>query len=378
MANVYSRLSKINNALGRSDYISNPKRQEEILLHRTDLNFGWDFISKFEAKKSNTDKENWEARELVIALPNELSEDIKKLEKVCGELTKKLVGSNQEKEYAVHWNKDKTNLHVHILFSERARVKELQAKKYKRDMWYDKDSNKMTKANAENSELRFKKGQVMLDKNGQTRYESDPFTIKNIKFKSRSFLLDKQYVIQEVLKNNGFELDVQENSTPYLSQKKLYKGARKDYLEVAKAYNKEVKEYNKSVQEHLEFEPDQIKTYQEIREVIQIDIKLENRKSRKLSVNAVKVIRDIKDYVVNLVSQIKESLIDIINNEKLETWWNDNKKEMMELLEDTDEREQKQERMSNFIEAVDNVIEDQINTLEEFEEIERGNYGPTR
>lgn len=79
MANVFFRLTKINNALGRSDYISNPSRQEEILLHRSDLNFGWDFISKFEFEKSNSDKENWDARERVIALPNELSEDIRTL-----------------------------------------------------------------------------------------------------------------------------------------------------------------------------------------------------------------------------------------------------------------------------------------------------------
>lgn len=380
MANVYSRLTKINDASGRSDYISNPSRQEEILLLKSDLIFGWKFVTEFEVEKSNIDKENWGARELVIALPNELSEDIKKLEKVCHELTEKLVGSNREHEYAVHWNKNKTNLHVHILFSERERIKESQPKKYKRDMWYDKDSNKMAKANSENAELRFKKGQNMLDKNGQVRYETDPFTIKNVKFKSRAFLLDKQYDIQKVLKTNGFDLNVQENSTPYLSQKKLYKGSSQNYLEVAKAYNKEVKKYNKSVQEHLELEPDQIKTYLEIREVIESDIKRENQKSRKLSINAVKVIKEIKEYVINLVNQIKDNLFEIINSEKLNTWWVANKDEMIELIEDTEKHEENKERMTNFISSVDIVIEDQRNTLKEINDhtIERDGYGQTR
>ena len=91
MANVYSRLTKINNAKGRSQYISDPKRQEEILLHKTDLEYGWSVIEDFEKLKSNVDKENWQARELVVALPNDLSNDKVKLEKVCDELTQNLI-----------------------------------------------------------------------------------------------------------------------------------------------------------------------------------------------------------------------------------------------------------------------------------------------
>ena len=40
MAKVYSRVSKINNVVGRSDYISNPDRQEFIKLTGKSRDFG--------------------------------------------------------------------------------------------------------------------------------------------------------------------------------------------------------------------------------------------------------------------------------------------------------------------------------------------------
>lgn len=379
MANVYSRLTKINNAKGRSQYISDPKRQEEILLHKSDLEYGWSVIEDFEKLKSNVDKENWQARELVVALPNDLSNDEIKLEKVCDELTQNLIGNNREHEYAVHWNKGKTNLHVHILFSERERVQELKPKIYKRDMWYDKDTNKMAKAKAENAELRFQKGEIMKDKSGNVRYDSDPFSAKDTKFKSRAFLLEKQYTIQEVLNQNGYDFDVQNNSTPYLSQKKLFKGASPEYLDIAKQYNEEVQQYNQAVKEHLAIEPEQKEVYQEMRSVLEKDIKNENRQSQSFSIKAIEVVRDIKDYVVDLVSSLKKSITDVIDRAQLGDWWDSNKDELMELMDDSESLENEKERMANFVHSVDEVIEDQEKTIEEIEYTKgrNRNYGPT-
>lgn len=379
MANIYSRLTKINNANGRSQYISDPKRQEKILLHKSDLQYGWSVIEDFEKQKSNADKENWQARELVVALPNELSNDNIKLEKVCDELTKNLIGNNREHEYAVHWNKGRTNLHMHILFSERERVQELKPKIYKRDMWYDKDTNKMAKANTEDSELRFKKGDIMKDKVGNIRYDSEPFTIKDIKFKSRAFLLEKQYSIQEVLKQNGYEFDVQNNSTPYLSQKKLFKGSSPEYLDIAKQYNDEVKQYNQAVKEHLVIEPEQKEIYQEMRSVLEEDIKKENRKSQSFSIKAIEVVRDIKDYVVDLVSSLKKSITDVIDRTRLGDWWDNNKDELIELMGNSESLEDEKERMANFVHSVDEVIEYQEKAIEEIEYTKgkNRNYGPS-
>ncbi len=42
----------------------------------------------------------------------------------------------------------------------------------------------------------------------------------------------------------GYDFDINDNRSPYLSQKKLYKGASADYIAMAKDWNAEVKQYN--------------------------------------------------------------------------------------------------------------------------------------
>lgn len=379
MANVYARMTKINNAQGRSHYISDPKRQENIVLKKQDLQHGWDVVSKYEKDKSHKNKTNWEAREIVVALPNELSNDLEKLESVCDELVDKLVGKNHEQEYAVHWNKGKTNLHVHLLFSERERGIWHKPKTYKRDMWYDKDTNRMAKANAENAELRYKKGERMKDAEGNLRYDWNMFSSKDSKFTEQSFIYTQRVVIQEVLKGHGYDLDVQDNSTPFLSQRKLFKGASPEYLDIAKQYNEEVQQYNQAVKEHLVIEPEQKEVYQEMRSVLEKDIKNENRQSQSFSIKAIDVVRDIKDYVVDLVSNLKKSITEVIDRTRLGDWWDNNKDELIELMEENETLENEKDRMANFVHAVDYVIEDQEKTIEEIEYTKgrNRNYGPS-
>ena len=39
MASVYGRVTKISNASGRSDYITDERRQEEIVLHKENMRY---------------------------------------------------------------------------------------------------------------------------------------------------------------------------------------------------------------------------------------------------------------------------------------------------------------------------------------------------
>ena len=122
MPSVYGQMSKISNASGRSDYIQNPDRQEEVVLYKSDMRYSWKVHSDFEKQHSNSDKQNNEAREVIVPVDNSLYDDRKKLERVCDSLVKNIVGENHDYEYAVHWNKAHTNLHIHILFSERENI----------------------------------------------------------------------------------------------------------------------------------------------------------------------------------------------------------------------------------------------------------------
>ena len=138
--------------------MNDEKRQEKIVLQKKRnaiLMAGTFFFLKRNIKKSNV--ANNEALEVHIALPNELAEDKRRLEQVCDDLAHEIVGENKDYEYAVHWNHNRTNLHVHILFSERENQIDLEPKVYKKDIWHDKDTHKLAKANSENAVLVHKK-----------------------------------------------------------------------------------------------------------------------------------------------------------------------------------------------------------------------------
>lgn len=238
MAKVYSRMTKINNVSGRSDYISNSDRQEFIELTGKSREFDWNEYAVFEKENQKSNEKNNEARELVIALPNEMSENFSKevLEEFSHDLAKELLGENRDYEFALHFNQAKTNFHMHLLFSERERVTERKPKVYKRDMWFDKTTNRMAKAEAENAELRYKKGEVMKDKQGNVRYDEAPFTKKDKKFTERSWLKAHQKTIQKVFAEYDYVLNIFDDKNE-IAQKKLYKGASKDYLEYANNWN---------------------------------------------------------------------------------------------------------------------------------------------
>ena len=238
MAKVYSRMTKVNNVTGRSDYISNNDRQEFLILTEKSSDFDWKEYADFEKTNQKSKEKNNEARELVIALPNEMSENFsdEMLEDFSHDLAKELLGENRDYEFALHFNQAKTNFHMHLLFSERERATTREPKRYKRDMWFDKTTNRMAKANTENAELRYKKGEIMKDKQGNVRYDDALFTKKEKKFTERSWLKEHQKTIQSVLAEYNYVLDIFDSKNE-IAHKKLYKGASADYLEYANHWN---------------------------------------------------------------------------------------------------------------------------------------------
>lgn len=202
---TFSRMSKIRNAAGRSDYISNASRQEEIVLHEDHKKHTWKEYSEYEKDNQRSASANNEAREIIVALPNDLADQPEKLSSLCNDIATKSLGNNRDYEYAVHWNKDRTNLHAHILFSERERVQELEPKVYKRDMWYDKETNKMAKAGAAGAELRYRKGEIQRNPDGTPKYSGEPFTAKDKKFIAKQYLQDCNKAVCDVLNSYGYD-----------------------------------------------------------------------------------------------------------------------------------------------------------------------------
>lgn len=305
MANVYSRATKISNAIGRSEYINDEERQEEIVFHKENMKYSWEEHSAFEKAHQKTNVANNEALEVHIALPNALDQDKEKLEQICDDLAREIVGENKDYEYSVHWNHNRTNLHVHILFSERENQIDLEPKVYKRDIWQDKDTHKLAKANAENAELVHRKGEIQKDKDGNIKYQTDIFKPKDKKFIEKEWVHEKNRIVESVMKSHGYNLEYQDKNSPYLAQKKLYKGANKDYIEKAKSWNAEVKRYNEGVRQHIELEPIQLENYRMIKREILENVKSANKEEKKITPRAIELVHDMANWVQETLLQLK-------------------------------------------------------------------------
>lgn len=247
MARVYARETALKNVVGRSDYITNPDRQEHIVLTKSHMQNTWNDYVEFEKGNKKSSSENIQARETVIALPNDLSTNSKELEQFCDTLGKTLYGSNRDYEYAVHWNKDKTNLHAHFIYSERERNTERQPKTYKRDMWVDSKTGRTCKADNPNASLRYAKGDIQRDKEGNIKYNTDQFTVKDPKYNNKNWLNERNLLIKDVFSRFERRIDLFDRDK-HIPQKKLYKGARNDYKEYAETWNNNAKTINTSRQ----------------------------------------------------------------------------------------------------------------------------------
>ena len=240
MSVSFARQTKLSNISGRADYISNPKRQENIVLHsKENMQNDWKDYARFENENTKSHTENNQGREIIIHLPHELANDKAKLKKVVDDYSKTLFGKNRDFEYAVHWNKKESNLHAHILFSERERNIEREPKTYKRDMWYDKETNRMAKPNAPGSELRFKKGDIQRDKEtGEIKYNDNPFSIKDKHFTTKAFNYEIKDTHKNIMNKYGYDFRLFDPKKE-VAQKHLGKRSSSDYLKYAEWWNRQ-------------------------------------------------------------------------------------------------------------------------------------------
>lgn len=371
MPSVYGQMSKISNASGRSDYIQNPDRQEEVVLYKSDMRYSWKVHSDFEKQHSNSDKQNNEAREVIVPVDNSLYDDRKKLERVCDSLVKNIVGENHDYEYAVHWNKAHTNLHIHILFSERENILEREPKVYAKDIWQDKDTHKLAKANSENAELVHRKGEIQRDKEGNIKYKEEPFKAKDVRFKNHSFIQEKNEIIAKTLAEFGFNLRVQTKDSPYLSQRKEYKGASKDYIENCRAYNSAVKKYNEAVESHIQIEPERLPVYVQQRAKIESAVKSENSKEKKISHGAIAIIDRLGEVIRDVVNKIRSKIKALSVTENFNEWYAENQAPLLDQLQKLNQSEAKLSIASTLLEQAKDNVKAKKELLEEAKELKR-------
>ncbi len=250
--NSFIEMAKLHDLSGRITYISSHAKQEhlyEVYATEPDRAF-WRELAKCnqeEFAKSGTNGKCIEARELMIALPDSfISYDY-------DYLLKKMVDKFKEKYgvecfAALHHNKRKTNLHIHMIFAERKRLDQPEEKTATRNMFYDEQGR----------HVRTKK--EILDVNGNIRegckiikkgevYEHKIFTTKDGRFKQESFLDEVKVfytdLINQMVIDDKDRLSIFDKNGPYLATKKVGKNNPK--AEEIKADNEIRMEWNRAV-----------------------------------------------------------------------------------------------------------------------------------
>ena len=149
---------------------------------------------------------------------------------------------------ALHHNKRKTNLHIHMIFAERKRLDQPEEKTATRNMFYDEQGRHVrTKKEILDSDGNIRKGCKIIKK-GEV-YEHKIFTIKDSRFKQESFLDEAKVfytdLINQMVINDKDRLSIFDKNGPYLATKKVGKNNPK--AEEIKADNEIRMEWNRAV-----------------------------------------------------------------------------------------------------------------------------------
>ena len=250
--NSFIEMAKLHNLSGRITYISSRAKQEhlyEVYVTEPDRAF-WRELAKCnqeEFEKSGTNGKCIEARELMIALPESfINYDHDHLLKKMVDEFKKRYGV--ECFAALHHNKRKTNLHIHMIFAERERLDQPIEKTATRNMFYDEHGKHVrTKKEILDGDGNIRRGCKIIKK-GEV-YERRIFTIKDGRFKQESFLDEAKVfytdLINQMVIDDKDRLSIFDKNGPYLATKKVGKNNPK--AEAIKADNEIRMEWNRAV-----------------------------------------------------------------------------------------------------------------------------------
>ena len=226
----FIQMSKLSNVKGRISYISDPKRQENLYATystREDVTF-WNDLAKEcqeEFRRYGTEGKCIEARELIIALPEEYTQlDPNRVLREFTEQFKKRY--DVECVSALHHNKTKKNYHIHLIFSERRLLPEPEVKIATRSVFYDELGKRVrTKKEIIGEDGQIREGCTVIKK-GEA-YESHLFTAKDEVFKNELFLDEAKQFYTALINWHIHEperrLKVFDPNSVYLPTKKIGK-----------------------------------------------------------------------------------------------------------------------------------------------------------
>lgn len=217
----YLSSRKLTNVKGRINYITNDKKQENIIDYHntTDSNF-WIMLAKESQqrhKEVSAGGKCCESRELIIGIPQDSRVTAKE---ICDTFKEKY---KVECTCAIHQNNKKgvVNRHCHLIFSERQKLNEpevIEERKAARTYYYNEKGQKCKKADA----VKIVRKGTILQKGGIRN-----FTDKNEYFKSQKFVYECKEIFLKNMLNIEWSLE-SEKKNKELSEKHIGKNNPKE------------------------------------------------------------------------------------------------------------------------------------------------------
>lgn len=255
----FVRVQKITNGRGSIKYITRDSKGEILASYSTQSMNEWEILFDFNQQKFNEEKEkgNWttvqknkagkdaqavEAQMFVVALPNEMAKQ--NPNELVKELADDWVSVHQTDCYvSLHWNEAHTDLHAHILSSERKKKESKEVRRAKRNRYYNAAGKECKKSEA----VRIvHKGDIISGQN--ELYESGKIDLKSKASLERIKEHYSKLLDTEMFRDDGLHLAqthlprVDENSTvEHLAR-----------VEELKQHNANIKEYNDLVDKLIE------------------------------------------------------------------------------------------------------------------------------
>lgn len=246
---TYVRATKLPDIVGRSAYITNKtgRHKAEDIVCCGGAVEDWKPYQTYERNHQRSSEPNNEGRELIVALPNSWGSLIARplLKSRMESLIQQLIGKNTDNQYAVHWNSSHTNLHAHIIFSERQKCPQTNAKGATSD-FYDRDIYL-----TQDGKIARRKADRAVDEHGNVKppvhRKGEPkelaFTAKDTRYKSKEWL---QGVKQAVKRRFALEIE-KKHITNYLHT--YHEGKAPRAAEIVKQRNEIIRSINQLLDE---------------------------------------------------------------------------------------------------------------------------------